>query len=354
MNKPMVSIVIPVYNGANYLKEAIDSALNQTYLNTEVIVINDGSNDKGATEKIALSFGNKIRYFNKKNGGVATALNMGIENMNGDYFSWLSHDDLYHKDKIKNQIEVLSKLKDKTALITCGFTRIDAKGKKINDQAPGNYRIDIKNYTDEQLRTPLFALLTGGCIFGCSLLIHKSHFNRVGKFNPALLTNDYDLWFRMMRNQELIFIRRPLAYKRLHDEQDTHTKSKFIHAIWFAYFVHSTNNLSDEELSKVFGSRQGLYEYIKNNFGLSEDKLNLVLNAKTIDEKQYLLIDETIRKQYDLDIEVITQQYNEEIIKIKHLLHTYESSLSWKLTKPLRMFKNIIIKNRIIKRPKII
>ena len=84
---PLVSIIIPVYNGSNYLAEAIDSALNQTYDNCEIIVINDGSNDNGATERIAKSYGNKIKYYSKENGGVASALNFGINMMEGEYFS---------------------------------------------------------------------------------------------------------------------------------------------------------------------------------------------------------------------------------------------------------------------------
>ena len=63
--EPLVSIVIPVYNGSNFLREAIDSALDQTYSNTEVIVVNDGSNDDGATERIALEYSDRIRYFFK-------------------------------------------------------------------------------------------------------------------------------------------------------------------------------------------------------------------------------------------------------------------------------------------------
>ena len=89
--KPLVSIIIPVYNGANYLREAIESALGQTYGNCEVLVINDGSNDHGETEREALKFGDRIRYFKKENGGVASALNLGIRKMRGEYFSWLSH-----------------------------------------------------------------------------------------------------------------------------------------------------------------------------------------------------------------------------------------------------------------------
>ena len=81
---PKVSIVIPVYNGANYLSEAIDSALAQTYSNIEILVVNDGSNDEGATERIAKSYGEKIRYFAKENGGVSSALNLGIREMHGE------------------------------------------------------------------------------------------------------------------------------------------------------------------------------------------------------------------------------------------------------------------------------
>lgn len=69
--KPLVSIVIPVYNGSNYLQEALDSAVAQTYKNLEIIVVNDGSTDD--TENIALSYGDKIRYFYKENGGTSTA-----------------------------------------------------------------------------------------------------------------------------------------------------------------------------------------------------------------------------------------------------------------------------------------
>lgn len=82
---PLVSIIIPVYNGENYVCDAIDSCLLQKYKNIEIIVVNDGSVD--STEKICKSYKDKIKYFFKKNGGVASALNLGIEKSSGDYIS---------------------------------------------------------------------------------------------------------------------------------------------------------------------------------------------------------------------------------------------------------------------------
>ena len=99
VNQPLVSIVIPVFNGEDFLDEAIKSAINQTYRNIEILVINDGSTD--GTEKIANKYEKQIRYFYKENGGVASALNLAIKEMKGEYFSWLSHDDYYDPSKIE-------------------------------------------------------------------------------------------------------------------------------------------------------------------------------------------------------------------------------------------------------------
>ena len=111
MYNPKVTIVIPVYNGANYVKEAIESALSQTYDNIEIIVVNDGSNDNNETENAVLSYGDKIKYVCKENGGVSSALNTGIKLAEGEWISWLSHDDLYTQEKIKKQIEDVKKIK---------------------------------------------------------------------------------------------------------------------------------------------------------------------------------------------------------------------------------------------------
>ncbi len=134
MSNPKISIVIPVYNGANYLKEAIDSALSQDYGNYEVIVVNDGSNDNGETEKIALSYGSNIRYFKKENGGVATALNLAIEKAEGEYVSWLSHDDAYFPNKLSCQVNYLKSLGyPERTILSANVEIIDGKSEHIQN-----------------------------------------------------------------------------------------------------------------------------------------------------------------------------------------------------------------------------
>lgn len=329
---PLVSIVIPAYNGEKYLKETIENALSQSYDNLEILVIDDGSTDN--TPKIAKSFGKKIKYLRKVNGGVATALNFGIENMRGDYFSWLSHDDLYHKDKIMKQIEELSKHHGKTKLITCSYTRVDEFGNFIDDENTQRYKVEIAKYTDKELSTPLFALLVGGCIFGCGLLIHKSHFERVGVFDSSLLTNDYDLWFRMMRNNELIFMRETLAYKRIHKDQDTNTKSEYISAAWFAYFIQAVNNLPDDEFLKIYKSRTYFYNYVRQNIGIKDEELKKIFSAQTRDEKYYLIL----KEQFINQVVILKNEINSLIYEKNNI----KNSISWKITKPLRVVKKII------------
>lgn len=211
---PKVSIIIPVYNGANFLEEAILSAINQTYVNTEIIVVNDGSNDGGDSERIALKHQDKIRYFYKENGGVASALNFGIRQMTGEYFSWLSHDDLYMPQKIEKQINLLNKKQlTQPALIYSDFYEINSKGKVTYAVFPS------KKYKENSLY-----LLSNHKINGCSLLIPKKCFEETGYFDENLRsTQDYDLWFRMRTKYKFIHVNEFLVKSRLHEQQGSIT-----------------------------------------------------------------------------------------------------------------------------------
>lgn len=217
MTAPLVSIVIPVYNGTRYLRQAIESALAQTYRNTEVVVVNDGSRDDGQTRAVARLYGDRIRYFEKPNGGVATALNLGIQQMRGDYFSWLSHDDVYAPDKIERQIRALA-AGPVGAVAYCDFSTIDAEGRVLNPHCA------VSPKGEHCMR----AMIAFGreTVHGCGLLIPASLFETVGRFDPTQrYTQDYDLWFRFAAHAPFVHVGEPLVGSRQHEGQDSKQKA---------------------------------------------------------------------------------------------------------------------------------
>lgn len=252
---PKVSIVIPVYNGSNYMRDAIDSALAQTYKNIEVIVINDGSNDNGETDEIAKSYGTRIRYFSKENGGVATALNFGIQKMTGEYFSWLSHDDVYKSAKIEHQVSLLAELDSKDRILAGGLEIVDERLKVL-------YRIDpLKEYTRKQLELGVFALMRG-CINGCCLLIPRSLFNEVGVFNENLITTqDFDMFFRLFRNHSIYFNNTFDVLSRCHNEQGSKKLLDFHLQECTTLWKNMIDSLSDQDMIALSGSK--FWSYVK-------------------------------------------------------------------------------------------
>lgn len=212
---PKVSIVIPVYNGANYLSQAIDSALAQTYKNVEILVINDGSTDDGKTEKIALSYENNIRYFFKENGGVGSALNFGIEKAEGEYISWLSHDDLYLPYKIQCQVDRLRRESD-GVIVYSDLEVIDKESRPIY----------VRRLKDVEPEGFVYALIAYSLFHGCTALLPKQCFEVVGKFDEALMTTqDYKMWFRLARQYKFIHIPEVLIRSRIHSEQGSNIES---------------------------------------------------------------------------------------------------------------------------------
>jgi len=200
---PLVSIVIPVYNGANYVAEAIESALAQTYENLEIIVVNDGSNDDGETDRVVNRYADRVRYIKKENGGSSSAINCGIRNMSGEWFSWLSHDDLYYPQKVRCQIEHLNSLNLEEAeaanrIFFSASDLIDGNSRMIRAADHKKAQETAKQIKELPGNEYLVAEPTRFNFHGCSCLIHKSAFERVGLFDESLrLLNDVDMWYRL-------------------------------------------------------------------------------------------------------------------------------------------------------------
>ncbi len=227
MYQPLVTIVIPVYNGSNYLAESIHSALEQTYPNKEIIVVNDGSTDNGETEKVALSFGDKITYLAKENGGVSSALNLCIDHMHGEWLSWLSHDDLYYPDKVEAEVNYVGKLLEKNpeldvdrVVVRCAAESMDKNGKTILKY----------NYSDVKEKEPLIEMILNNVynyrLAGCSFLLPADAFKKVGKFNEGIRTvSDAEYWYRLLfAGYDFYYLDRCLIRGRVHKRQVGKTK----------------------------------------------------------------------------------------------------------------------------------
>lgn len=204
VEKPKVSIVIPFYN-CPYIDQAIESALNQSYPNIQVIVVDDGSIKY--SEKIG-PYLNKIRYIKKGNGGTASALNMGIKNATGEYFTWLSSDDLYDKFKVEKQ---LAFMQERSADISYGnYVLIDTDNQIISEQAGINMPTRIQ----------FLEIMRKGCIInGCTVMLKMKIFEEVGLFDTSLpYTHDYDLWLRILPHYHFYYFHEPLVMYRVHSE----------------------------------------------------------------------------------------------------------------------------------------
>lgn len=249
MQSPMISIIIPVYNGENYLQEAIDSALAQTYKACEVIVVDDGSTDK--TKEIMDSYGDKIVSLHKNNGGVSSALNLGIHHMRGEYFAWLSHDDLLKENACEIYMDMLKNNEPET-VIYANYDLINDKGKVYG------FTEYEKRHSKRKLELSVYPVILG-YVNGCALLVHKSHFERVGEFDETLrITQDNEMWFRIFRNSKIRFCSTIVSSKRYHPEQDSQTKNIYPEHDLFLY--ESLKKLTLLECIRFGGSMQMFFE----------------------------------------------------------------------------------------------
>lgn len=210
-----VSVIMPVYNGGQYLRRAVSSVLNQTYSDIEILIINDGSTDGGWTDDIGRelqsNFPDKIRYFYQENTGVAGALNKGIDNMCGQFFCWLSHDDLYLPEKIERQIEYIAACQQGDIFLYGDWEYIGP-----NDEHLYDVKLD-----GDHLKGPSIAAVLGGAVNGCTVMISRASLGDSRFDLRYRCVQDYRLWFELA--QRLTFVRHPeiLVQQRLHPGQDT-------------------------------------------------------------------------------------------------------------------------------------
>jgi len=211
-----VSIVIPVYNCQRYIRESINSALNQDYPNLEIIVVDDGSTDN--TPLILMEYADKIKVITKKNGHTGSALNAGIRAMTGDWFKELQADDRLLPDCVSKMLRQVKNKRD--TIYYAHVTWIDEEGKT-------KFTFATKNLNDISRVKFNSLLLLNNIGNGTSVLIHKSAFKKHGLFDEVTKHEDYEMRLRwcLLENCRMKLIEETVAEYRIHPEQYTQSRT---------------------------------------------------------------------------------------------------------------------------------
>lgn len=252
MKSGLVSIITPVYNGEKYIKETIDSVLNQTYPDWEMIIVDDGSKDKSA--QIAQEFADKdkrITLIQQPNGGSAAARNNGIRRANGQYIALLDADDLWEPEFLESQ---LSLMKEKKALV------VHASYKRINEESKECLRPykAKKVVTFKQMQmTNHIACLTG--------LYDTSAYGKVYlREELKSLRDDYAYWLDIVKmagksygNQKV------LASYRVMASSTTGKKKKLIRTQFNFYYRYQKLGLLRSSLYTIYWGILGFLKFMR-------------------------------------------------------------------------------------------
>lgn len=221
MSKDLVSIITPTYNCAKFIGATIESVLNQTYQNFEMIIVDDASKDN--TEEVVKSFKDKrIKYIRlSKNSGPAVARNRAMEEAKGKYMAFLDSDDLWKREKLEKQINFIKKNKYK--IICSDYEQIDEEGNKLNKIIPCKKKV---NYNGILLSCPV----------GNSTVFYDV--SKLGKFKVPNIRkrNDDALWLQILKKEEYMYGQKEVLMEyRIRQNSVSSNKLSLIKYHWQLY-----------------------------------------------------------------------------------------------------------------------
>lgn len=203
--RPLVSVVIPTYNGEKYILATVESVLRQTYQPVEVIVVDDGGQDK--TESVLKPLAQRIRFIRKGNGGPASARNLGIRLAKGEFVAFLDGDDLWEADKLEKQMPLFE---DRAV----GLVYADVSLIDVNDRPLAN----TVRYTRAQGQV-FESLFNKNFIPTSTVVARHASLLRAGFFNEdreLISVEDYDLWLRVAADDQVRHVPEALVKYRKH------------------------------------------------------------------------------------------------------------------------------------------
>jgi glycosyltransferase involved in cell wall biosynthesis len=211
---PKVSVIIPTYNREDFMAEAVQSVLDQTFQDFEIIVVDDGSTDN--TKKLLEQIGDhRIIYVNQENRGSPAARNKGIIISKGGYIAFLDSDDIWLPENLEIKVKLLDERPD-IALVCSDLDVFDNESGEII----GSYWHGYESYfdLDKALENPVQQIMSRGLFISqCASLVKRPVFNEVGYYDETLLSfQDWDLFVRILKRFPIHYLDIPLVQVRKH------------------------------------------------------------------------------------------------------------------------------------------
>jgi len=241
VNKPLVSIVMVNYNHEDFLQDSIDSIIQQTYQNWELILVDDGSTDK-SVDIIRSYNDSRIKpIFLPENSHICIATNRGLEQVKGELVARLDSDDIWRKDKLEKQVKFFDEHPDANVSFT-KLDIIDETNTVVNDKIKDLY--DLYNHRQKDQKDWLrFFFFVGNSLIQSTMMYRKSALDKVGYFNLAYAqAHDLDFFIRLAKHYTFDFIEEPLCrYRRIENQNSSTDPEKemrfIILMIWMMSYL---------------------------------------------------------------------------------------------------------------------
>ncbi|MBZ2166167.1 glycosyltransferase family 2 protein [Methanobacterium spitsbergense] len=284
-----VSIIIPTYNRANLITRAINSILDQSYTNYEIIVVDDGSTDN--TKEVIQRFNeDKINYYvHKKNRGAAAARNTGIKYSKGDFIAFQDSDDKWLPEKLEKEMDVFLEASDKIGVVYSGYWHIK-DNKKIYIPTP---KVTKKEGNIH------FELLKGNFVSGLSV-IRKICFKKVGLYDENLPNlEDWELYIRISKYFSFKFIDEPLSIAYCSSDSASINYSKNLKSSEIILKKHFADFNDNKEILAVNKANIGIYAFLNGDESKSRKYLMDAIRYNPLNIKYWLLyLVSFIQKKY--------------------------------------------------------
>jgi len=308
--QPLVSVITPCYNGEKFIADAIESVLNQTYQNWELIIIDDGSTDN--SKDIVQRYVNNeiILIKHKYNKGIAKTKNTGIANARGKYIAFLDQDDIWLNSKLELQLECFEIGSDNIGVVCTGMIFTDTNMKPTNI---------FRGFRDEDQKTLIKNLYLKPINSSSIMMVKKEYFEHIGTFNEKLIGwDDYELLMRLATISQIKYIRGLLVKKRIHKDN--------------AQRLSAVRNESEKVFTKILI----LHPFLKKYKNIRESNRLYVNSIKLFEQGDRILAYNILKKS-------IQKRPGNFRAWLLFFLYIFAGKYSLKIKNAIATIKNLLI-----------